>query len=651
MTLRRQLFIAISLVFLVIFLGLMAVGINGTRDYLEQQLGSHAQDAASSLSLPLAQSLGKNDAGLANVQVTSMFDRGYFQRIAVIGIDGSVVVDRDLPTKIDGVPLWFSSLIQLHAPPGEAFISAGWRQLGKVVVVSQPTHAYQYLWKYTLEAGGWMGLGYLIAMILTRFLLRLILRPLSDIERTALAIQERRFVQIPIVPKALELGRVVRAMNRMSQRISDFLDAESKRADGFRKEAYQDEITGLDNRRSFDLRFTQLLEGDVQFSEGSVIGLEINNLKAFNTETSYQRGNAFLVTLTHIVRQILGEHAMILGRIGGTSFGFVVVGLDGTAMAGVGRKLQESLQLEIESVSGDVDISFSLGVVNFHKSDKRSQVMARLDLAIESARQSGRNALQFVMEEEGDEGALGSLGWRELIQNAMAENRWTLLGQPVVSLATRDVIHREIMTRLVGTDGRLVPAARFLPMALRHHLMADIDRALLELVFGILEAGAQTEGHLAVNMSNQSLQSAEFVKWLSGRLVRLGGLAARLSFELTEYGCSIDIEAARRFASMVRDHGARFGIDHFGLAPKSLQTLREVPPDYIKLDTGLVAEAPVNAGAHSLLQSVIALAHQLDVDVIAQGVESAEQVEMLIKDQVGGGQGYHFGAPSPDIGS
>lgn len=649
MTLRRQLFIAISGLFLLIFVVLMIFGVRGTRDYLEQQLGSHAQDAASSLSLPLAQSLGKNDPALANVQVASMFDRGYFQRIAVIGIDGASVVDRDLPAKIDGVPLWFSSLVELQSPPGEAFISAGWRQLGKVIVVSQPTHAYQHLWKSCLETAGWMGLAYLLALLLTRLLLRLILKPLSDIEQTALEIQERRFVQIPVVPKALELGRVVRAMNRMSQRISDFLDAESKRAEGFRKEAYQDEITGLDNRRSFDLRFNQLLDGDVPFSDGSVLGLEINNLKAFNTETSYQRGNAFLQRLTEVVRQLLGARAVILGRIGGTSFGFVVLGLDETAMASLGRELQESLQAEIERAAEGADISFSLGVVNFHKGDKRSQVMARLDLAIESARQSGRNALQFVIEDQAGQGSIGSLAWRELIQNALAENRWTLLGQPVVSLATREVIHREIMTRLVGADGELVPASRFLPMALRHHLMADIDRALLELVFRILEAGVPTEAHLAVNMSNQSLESGEFVKWLAGRLTKLGGLAANLSFELTEYGCSIDIEAARRFATMVHEHKARFGIDHFGLAPNSLQTLREVPPDYIKLDTGLISEAPVSEGAHSLLKSIVALARSLDVEVIAQGVETAEQVDMLIRDDIAGGQGYHFGAPSADI--
>ena len=82
-----------------------------------------------------------------------------------------------------------------------------------------------------------------------------------------------------------------------------------------------------------------------------------------------------------------------------------------------------------------------------------------------------------------------------------------------------------------------------------------------------------------------------------------------------------------------------------------MQILREVPPDYIKLDTGLIQEVPLSDSAHSLLKSIIALAHQLEVEVIAQGVENAEQVDMLIEDRVGGGQGYHFGAPSEGIGS
>ncbi len=644
MTLKRQLLIGISAVFLLVFVGLIAVGIQSTRSYLEQQLGSHAQDAASSLSYPLSQSLGKGDAGLASIQVSTLFDRGYFQRITVRATDGSSIVDRELPAKIEGVPLWFSSLISLQAPPGEALVSSGWRQLGRVVVISQPTYAYQHLWSSCLETAGWMLLAYVVAILLSRMVLRWILLPLSAIERTALEIQERRFGQIGIVPKALELLRVVKAMNGMSRRIAEILDSETRRADAFRREAYQDEVTGLDNRRSFDLRFNQLLEGDVHFSDGSLIGLEVNNLKEFNTETSYQRGNALLVSLTRIASELLGQRAVILGRIGGTSFGFVVLGLDTPGISSLCRELRA----EIERAAGEEDVSFSLGVVNFNKGDKRSQVMARLDLAIETARQSGRNALQLLIEDEGSDVSIGSLAWRELIQNALTENRWTLLGQPVVSLETRHLIHHEIMTRLVGKDGHLVPASKFLPMALRHHLMADIDQALLELVFRILEADATSTTHLAVNMSTQSLESGSFVKWLAGRLNRLGPLAARLSFELTEYGCSIDVEATRRFAALVREHQARFGIDHFGLAPNSLQILREVPPDYIKLDTGLVQEVPVSESAHSLLKSIVTLARSLEVEVIAQGVENADQVEQLINDKIAGGQGYHFGAPSAD---
>ena len=164
MTLRRQLFLGISLIFLGVFVGLALLGVSGTRQYLEEQLGSHAQDAASSLVHPLSQSLGAGDRTLAETQVATLFDRGYFQRIAVLGNDGKVVVERELPAKIDAVPLWFSSWLTLEAQPGEAFLASGWRQLGKVVVISQPTHAYQYLWQSALEISGWMFLAYLLAL-------------------------------------------------------------------------------------------------------------------------------------------------------------------------------------------------------------------------------------------------------------------------------------------------------------------------------------------------------------------------------------------------------------------------------------------------------------------------------------------------------
>lgn len=649
MTLRRQLFIGISVIFLMVFIGLAVLGISGTRKYLEDQLGSHAQDAASSLAHPLSQSLAAGDRTLAETQLSSLFDRGYFQRIAVLGMDGQVIVERSLPEQIDGVPLWFSSRLTLEAAPGEAFLNAGWRRLGKVVVISQPTHAYQYLWQSVLEISGWMLLAYVAALWATRVVLHRILLPLSQIERSAINIQQKSFEQISVRPKALELARVVGAMNNMSRKISEFLDAEAAKAERYRREAYQDDLTGLDNRKSFDLRLAQALAGEVGFADAVLIGVDLNNLKDFNTEASYRRGNELLQAVASGAHEILGDKASILSRIGGSSFAFVSFDRSQPAAAELGRSLRDRLQQIADALDDGSELSFSIGMIHFAQGEARSRVLSRLDLALESARQSGRNSLHYVVDVDAGASSLGSMAWRELIRNALAENRWTLLGQPVVSLTSGALLQQEIMSRLVDNEGKLIPASVFLPMALRHKLMPEIDRALLSLVFRRLaERAPDSVVNLAVNLSNQSLEDRDFLGWLSNGLAQLDKRKLNLSFELTEYGCSLDPAASRQFAALLREHQVRFGIDHFGLAPGSLALLRELPPDYVKLHAGLIAEAPQSEAARALLRSIVSLARSLEVEVIAQGVENAKQVEMLLSDAVNGGQGYHFGAPSAD---
>jgi hypothetical protein len=159
-------------------------------------LASHAQDAATTLSITLGQSLGKGDRVLAQTQVSSVFDRGYFKRIDVLGADRSAIVVRELPEKIEGVPMWFVRWLPIQAPPGEAFVGSGWRQLGKVMVVSQPTFAYQHLWSTSLQLLGWLLAICLAALAVLQGGLQFILQPLRAIEKTARDVQAKRFEQI-----------------------------------------------------------------------------------------------------------------------------------------------------------------------------------------------------------------------------------------------------------------------------------------------------------------------------------------------------------------------------------------------------------------------------------------------------------------------
>lgn len=645
MTLRRQLFWALSVLFTVVLAGLLLLNVRGTRDYLEAQLASHAQDAATSLSLPLAQVMARGDPVLVQLQVEAVFDRGFFQRIVVVDAMGQVLVTKELPEKVADVPLWFSRWFELNPPGGEAFVAAGWRQLGKVVVLSQPAHAYQYLWSTAKEVAGWIVLVYLLALLATHGLLQYVLRPLDAIELTAKAIQERRFQQIEVVPKARELARVVRAMNNMSRRIAEILSEEVARADTLRKQVLQDDVTGLDNRRGFDLRLQALLDDRDMSPHGIVVGIEVNGLKDFNTESSYQKGNALLQGVAKRADAILGQSVRIGARLGGASFGFVVTDVSPE----IGRNLVLELRAALADEFGLQDplgvVSFSLGAVPFENDSKKGDLLARLDMAIEAARQSGHNAVQVLSDAVSGQDNLGSLGWRDLIETALHQGRWRLVGQPVVGFAKGEIVHLEVMGRLLDQNGELVAASSFIPMAMRHKLMSAVDQAIVSLAKAQLLREPDGPA-LAINLSAQSLTHKPFLDWIRGELEGLGELSRRLSFEVTCYGCSQDMKATQVFAAIVRGAGSKFGMDRLGLDPISARVMKELPPDYVKLDSSLVLRELDVQAAVEWVQSVVVLARSLDAVVIAQGVETPEQAAQLMATH-DAAQGFLFGAPQP----
>jgi len=647
MSLRRQLLVVLAVLFSLLLLVLLVVSVSGTRRYLEQQLASHAQDAATALSIPLAQSLGRGDRVLAEAQVASVFDRGYFKRIDVLSVDRAPLVTRTLPEKIEGVPTWFTRLLPIETPQGEAHLAAGWRQLGKVLVESQPTFAYQYLWQSATEMALWVVGIFVAAFASLRLLLGVVLKPLQLIEGSAIAVQEKRFGQIPVTPRAPELARVVAAMNSMSRRVAEMLDEETARADAMRRQAYEDELTGLANRRGFELRLGELLEGEHKFALAAIVAVEFDGMRTYTRAHGFAAGLALMRGLAAAADEVFaGPWRSLFGHTNEHSFSFVLAGIDAAQALDLAGRLRNRLAETLAVVSSAERPTFAMGLAYFRQSDKRSDVFARADLAVETARQRSRDQLAVLADAGDQPSTLGSFGWRQLIQNALKENRWRLVSQPVVSLAQRGQhLHGELMARLVDADGRLVPAAQFLPMAVRHDLMPDIDRGLVALAIDYLSAQGDPGSRIAINLSPQSAADSGFVDWLGVRLAGLKDEAQRLLIEIAEFGCLADTEAARRVMDLARRHGARFGIDHFGLDPRALQLMRAMPPDYVKLNGGLVGAAAEDAQARAVVESIVRLAHSLEVQVIAQNVENEAQVGVLLAVSVDGGQGYLFGAP------
>ncbi|MCH8618010.1 EAL domain-containing protein [Undibacterium sp. TS12] len=643
MTLRRQLLLAISIIFFAVFIGLQMLSVLTTRDYLQQQLASHAQDAATALSRPLEEALVKNDQTLANIQISTLFDRGYYKKIVVLDPAGKVVISKELSNNREKVPSWLPVMIDLQTPPGEAFISSGWRQLGKVIVISHPAYAYEYLWRSMKDMAMWMLVIYLVIWGLTVFLLRIVLSPLEKIEEVAIAIQGKRFQRIDVLPQTRELKRVVVAMNHMSDRISSLLDEEIGRAENFRREAFSDKVSGLENRHGFDLRFNHLLAEDGLFDTAVIFVLEFDGLKDYNNQYGYQQGDALLADVATVVREVASKYTNILGRIGGSSIAAVCIDIDEKAMGLLIDSLQYRLNQVLLRASRQVRVA--VGAVVFGPAHTRADILACADLAIETMRQSGTGQISLTHMEESEINIAGSHGWRTLIRNALAENRWVLFAQPVMRLQLRQLVHHEVFSRLLDIQGNLVPANKFLPMALRHQLMPEIDQAVITLIMdGILKTQPVYK-NIAVNISLQSMESQDFCDWLLARLKFSPELAARLSVEISEFGCAKDHAVTRKFVTALREAGVRFGVDHFGLDPHALNFIREVPPDYIKLDGGLIQEIATNDSSHAHLRAIVKFAQSLGIPLIAQNVESETTLQLLLADQIDCGQGFYFGAP------
>ncbi|MFZ4526872.1 MAG: bifunctional diguanylate cyclase/phosphodiesterase [Undibacterium curvum] len=643
MTLQRQLLIAISLLFLVVFLVVEGLSIVTTRNYLQQQLASHAQDAATTLSKSLEKAMASKDRTLAEVEIASMFDRGYYQSMQVLDNQGRPFVSKELSSDRAQTPGWLPDLLNIRLPAAEAFISSGWRQLGKVVVLSHPAYAYAYLWQSMKTIALWMSVMYLVVLALSMLMLRLILRPLEKIEALAHAVQEKRFEPIALQPRAPELQKVVTAMNQMAQRISHVLDQERANAEQYRRAAFQDSVTGLENRQGFDLRLNQLLAQDERSDQTWLAVFELDGLKTLNQRQGYARGNDLLVQLAQCLKQQLHPERDFAGRMGGAAIALVCTGVDAAQMQEKRSQWQQGLQQLVAAVDDSVQLSAAM--LACAPGQNRKELLSQADLLLEQSRQQGQGKIICAEEVPGTRIVEGSQAWRLLIANALHENRWVLYTQPVVQLDSRQQTQHELYVRLLDEKGSVLTAAEFMPMAVRHQLSAEIDQAVISLALQAIQAEPQRFKALAVNVSMASVSQPAFCLWLAQACQAAAPLPVPLYLELSEFACVKQRAESRQFFRMLRELGLGFGLDHVGLDPLALQLIRDNPPDYIKLDSGLIAQIATQPDIFVHVEALVRFAQSLEIPCIAQGIEDEALIDLLRQAQVEAGQGYVFGMP------
>jgi diguanylate cyclase (GGDEF)-like protein len=646
MTLSRQLGLLILSLVVVLFVGAFSVSLMTTRDYLESQLASHAQDAATSLGLSATTHVAEGDRAMVTTQVNAMFHRGDYLWIRLEDLDGEAWVERRAADRADGVPGWFADAFRLVPPEGTAAMMSGWHQVGRVRVVSHPGLAYQKLWDtarrtlllFLLAAG--------VGLVFALVGLRVLLRPLKAIERQAEAICNREFVTSERRPSTPELRRVVDAMDRLSGKVGRLLTESAAVAERLRREAYQDPLTGLANRRQFMDVLEHRIGDPEQFASGGLILAELHDFKAFNQAQGYASGDRLLVEAARCLsRSVANLPRVTVARLAGADFALLLEGADEAQLAETAAGVSEALAAlynRFDLPSTDVA---HVGAVPYRGQDA-GELLAEADLALREAQREGANA--WVLQADGQGGSPRSASaWRTLIEQAVRDRGFTLVRQPVVGRESGERLHDEVFLRLVdpARPDVMLPAAVVMPMAESVGLAPVVDRTVVEYVPELL-SGAPGDGRFAINLSPASLQDRDFVDWLVDFVGGRSGLGYRLILEWPEYGVSSNVEPLAGLIARLAPLGVEFSLDHFGKGFTSFGYLQRLPVDYLKIDGSFIRRLHQHDDNRFFIKTITDIAHGLDVRVIAESVESEAVWVQLQELGVDGGRGFLFGRPA-----
>ena len=645
MTLFRQLILSGLIILLCIFVGMTTYVLKNTQAFIDQQLTSHAQDTATALGLCLTLTMKDNDVVTASRIVDAIWDRGYYKTIVVQASNGVPIVERHMDVKVKNIPDWFIEMVHLTTEKREALIMDGWRKVGKVIIQSNPGYGYQQIWITFIDSLQWFLITGLFSGILGWLLLMVILKPLRAITAQAIAICNQQFVVQEKLPWTVDLRKVVEAMNKMSRKLKALFEEQSKVSEQLREQVYQDPLTGLSNRRFFDLHFDHLLKNEEHGIGGILMLVELKDFKSYNESFGFQGGDNLLKNVAKAITDSCAtqENAIVTHAKGA---GFFII-LPGTVKV-VGEAIAEKMSNQFKSMKSK-NLSLreeigNIGVTEFRVGEDKTGVMSRVDMALRAAQSQADNSWHFF---EGMKGTVvkGAMEWKTIFEAVLRENKIVLHFQETRLFTQQKIKLVETLMRIKLKDDEVISAGTFIPMAEQLNQTLALDKLVIENIIRAINS-QRHDFIFSVNLSPQFLDDLIFKKWLLEQVKSLGKRAGQLMIELPEHGVTNRIEKARSFFLKFAELGGKTAIDHYGKSFNSFSYLYNLRLNYLKIDGGFVRNIEQSQENQFFVRSLVDIAHSLDILVIAEAVETEKEYEMLVSLKVDGAQGYYVGKPT-----
>jgi EAL domain-containing protein (putative c-di-GMP-specific phosphodiesterase class I)/GGDEF domain-containing protein len=661
MTLKRQLSLMASALIFLLLIGNLFVTLTNSSQYFQQQLNARSYDAATSLALSMSNAAADGDRVKLERMIDVLFDRGFFSEISLELVDGSQLQRRAPETTQNQVaPIWFVNLVALSVIPAETDVTQGWQRLGTLIVQSHTNPAYRDLWNIVREEVMWFLWIALISLASLQIILRWMFNPLELVEQQALAISERNFYEQEKLPRAPELRRVVSAMNQMVRKLKAIFTEQSAITEKLRKEKYFDDVSQLLNRSGFDQRLRHILQ-DYDGYSGVLILLQVQNFYQFNQEQGREEGDELLFRIGEILNQSYSKHKNgLISRRNGANFSLYIPAIDLLHSEELVEQCFNLLSTTI--LSKREGINFHMGAVFTQRSlmieDTQVDVpislvdvLSKADVALRQAQTQHMSRYGFYAK--ANNAAERTAGeWKLLLKKVLQEESIELHYQPTLDARGETVLHFEVLSRIYDQQG-IISAKRFWPMVERHQLTFGFDllviKTLLEQLQASILINADTGKKFCINLSAASVLDESFHYQLEILLDQYPQWRELLCIEISESSISYIESPLTHLAQRLKSKGVELGIDQVGTGSLAFAYLQRLPLSYLRI------AGSFNRGLHLALdhkffiQSMVQIAHNLDLQVLGEGVENKKDIEALKQTGVDGMGGYYFTPPINDL--
>ncbi|MBV1876719.1 MAG: EAL domain-containing protein [Pseudomonadales bacterium] len=544
----------------------------------------------------------------------------------------------------------------LHTLEVEDAIEPGNSQILLISDITRSRHAsYQIALQLTAITIGTST----VALFVLYFVLRIPLRRINQQARLLPLLAEQEFESVRNELENTfarrithdELDILTATAINLSQRLESMQGEIDNRTDELENMALYDVLTGLANRRLFSDHLDSIIEDSRKNHERfAVVFIDLDNFKRINDSLGHDVGDELLIEVSKRLTDSV-RRTDIVARLGGDEFTIISpqVGEINNVKAML-DKVVDNFQRPMELMGNEIQVTPSIGVsLGPDNGFEASELMRCADMAMYEAKQNGKNCYHFFTEE------MNHMVQKELkLENELTEgidaSQFRLYYQPIVSLTTGKTIALEGLLRwLHPSKGLLAPAA-FIDMLETSGLIVSLGEQIFHLACldkKYLNSIGCRDIKISFNISAKQFKDPLLLDKLQNAMRNTGTEPNDFKIELTENTLMEDIEKQAKLMGILREMGFHIAIDDFGTGYSSLSYLKQLPVDVLKIDRSFIMDIPANKDDIAIVSAITAMAKNLNLQVVAEGIETRHQENFLKKINCDYGQGYLYQKPMP----